>query len=156
MARVTPPYFFDEFLQPIKRVKPSDREHALGLTMKDLDWLHTLYYATDEARQNSTRGEAPMVVETLLINLAQPPAIPLAGAFLMSPSPDESKAVLYTPYGGLEVFDSRATLLEQVSERLKDPLERVDLLRFLSISQWTVLSPARMRAWRSAWWLRSP
>jgi hypothetical protein len=135
MARVTPPYFFDEFLQPIKRVKPSDREHALGLTMKDLDWLHTLYYATDEARQNSTRGEAPMVVETLLINLAQPPAIPLAGAFLMSPSPDESKAVLYTPYGGLEVFDSRATLLEQVSERLKDPLERVDLLRFLSISQ---------------------
>ncbi|TFY90956.1 hypothetical protein DYL61_19900 [Pseudomonas nabeulensis] len=140
MARVTPPYFFDEFLQPIRRVKPSERERALGLTLKDLDWLHTLYYATDAGRQNPAHLGAPMVVESLQVNLAKPPAIPLAGVFLMSPSPDANKAVLYTPYGGLEVFDTRDTLLAGLTTRLNDPAQRVDLCRFLSIAQRARLS----------------
>ncbi|WP_458375126.1 hypothetical protein [Pseudomonas pergaminensis] len=60
MARVTPPYFFDEFLLPVRRDEPSPRERALGLSLKDLDWLHTLYYATDHARQNAQLRAAPM------------------------------------------------------------------------------------------------
>ena len=41
MVRVTPPYFFDEFLLSNSRKTPSERERALGLTVKDLEWLHT-------------------------------------------------------------------------------------------------------------------
>ena len=40
MNRVTPPYFFDEFLRPVNRSTLSERERALGLTVKDLEWLH--------------------------------------------------------------------------------------------------------------------
>ncbi len=142
MTLLTPPYFFDEFLLPVKRVKPSDRERTLGLTLMDLDWMLTLYYATDQARQNPRMREAPMVVETLMIDLDKQPSIPLAGVFLMSPSPDGSKALLYTPYGGLEVFDTRADLLTQITQRLNDPPQRLELVRFLSISERDALRTA--------------
>lgn len=143
MARVTPPYFFDEFLLPIKRDEPTPRERALGLTVKDLDWLHRLYYATDHARRNPVHQEAPMVVESLLLQINQKPDIPLAGAFIMSPSPDGQKALLYTPYDGLEVFDSRADVLTEITERLKDRSRRADLLRLLSIAQRATLDAAK-------------
>jgi hypothetical protein len=45
---------------------------------------------------------------------------------MMSPTPDDAKAVLYTPYGGLELFDSHADLLDSVAERLKQPRQRSD------------------------------
>jgi hypothetical protein len=101
MANVTPPYFFEEFLRPDRRKEPTERERALGFTVKDLDWLNTLYYATDAIRMAPTENGYPMRVERLLVGLAGQPPIPLAGAFMMSPTPDEAKAVLYTPYGGL-------------------------------------------------------
>ncbi|MDQ0740648.1 dermonecrotic toxin domain-containing protein [Pseudomonas sp. W4I3] len=135
MARLTPPYFFDEYLLPVKRNAPTERERALGFTVKDLDWLQTLYYATDAARQNAKPPKDPMKAESLLINLTDKPALPLAGAFMMSPTPDAKGAVLYTPYGGLELFDSSTALIDELEERLKKPDERVELLRFLSISQ---------------------
>lgn len=135
MARVTPPYFFDEFLLPVRRKEPSERERALGLTLRDLDWLHTMYYATDQARQDTTLRDAPMAAEKLWINLRDKPAIPLAGAFMLSPSPDDKKALLYTPYGGIEVFDSRANLLIELRSVLKNKQQSVDLLSFLSIKE---------------------
>ncbi|VVN63906.1 hypothetical protein PS687_04929 [Pseudomonas fluorescens] len=135
MAHVTPPYFFDEFLRPVRRKTPTERERALGFTVKDLDWLHTLYYASDTARQNSTVVDHPMRVERLLLNRPGHPAITLAGAFMISSTPDDNKAVLYTPYGGLEVFDSRVDLLAQVQERLKQSSQRIDLLQFLAIRE---------------------
>jgi len=52
MTHVNPPYFFPEFHRPARRKQPTERERALGLTLKDLDWLNTLYYATDQARQD--------------------------------------------------------------------------------------------------------
>lgn len=74
MTQVTPPYFFDEFLQTVKRKSPSARERALGFSVKDLDWLHTLYYATDAARQNEAVHGYPMKVDRLLANAgASPP-----------------------------------------------------------------------------------
>lgn len=135
MVRVTPPYFFDEFLQPISRKTPSDRERALGLTTKDLDWLHNLYYASDAARQDTQLRGHPMRVEKLLINVSGQPATPIAGAFVMSPSPDGGKALLYTPYGGIQVVDDHASLLTEVGKQLVDPVQRVEWLSFLSIAQ---------------------
>lgn len=135
MATVTPPYYFDEFLRPARRREPTPRERKLGLTLKDLDWLPTLYYATDAARANSTVQGHPMRVERLLVNLPDQPAIPLAGAFMISATPDDAKAVLYTPYGGLELFDSHATLLKDVETRLARPAQRAELLQFVSIAE---------------------
>lgn len=135
MTRVTPPYFFDEFLLPVNRSRLSERERALGLTVKDLEWLHGLYYASDASRQDTRLLSHPMRVETLLINVPGQAAIPLAGAFLMSASPDGGKALLYTPYGGLQVFDSHGALLTEIGQELADPVQRIDLLSFLSIAQ---------------------
>lgn len=135
MATLSPPYFFDEFLLPAGRKQPTPRERALGFTVKDLEWLHTLYYATDAARQDAALHKHPMQVERLLINRPGKPALTLTSAFLMSPTPDDNKAVLYTPYGGLELFDSRAVLLAAVHERLQLPTQRDDLLRFISIAE---------------------
>lgn len=135
MTHVTPPYFFDEFLQTVKRKAPTARERALGFSVKDLDWLHTLYYATDAARQNEALHGYPMKVERLLATAEGKPAIVLAGAFMMSPTPDASKAVLYSPYGGLELFDSRADLLIDVQERLAHPTKREEWLQFVAIGE---------------------
>lgn len=140
MAHVTPPYFFDEFLGPVKRREPTPRERALGLTLKDLDWLHTLYYASHDARMDARIHGFPMRVERLLITPAGQPALPLAGAFVMSPTPDAGKAVLYTPYGGLEVFDNHAALLADVTARLRQPEQRTDLLQFVSLGDQKALS----------------
>ncbi|MBA1428935.1 dermonecrotic toxin domain-containing protein [Pseudomonas orientalis] len=135
MTRVTPPYFFDEFLLPVNRSVLSERERALGLTVKDLEWLHGVYYASDASRQDTRLQSHPMRVENLLINAVGHAAIPLAGAFMMSPTPDGAKALLYTPYGGIQVFDSHAALLAEVSQALADSVQRVALLGFLSIAQ---------------------
>ncbi|AKS04892.1 dermonecrotic toxin domain-containing protein [Pseudomonas trivialis] len=132
MASVTPAYFFDEFLRPITRKHPSDRERALGLTLKDLEWLMTIYTASDAARQSR---EPPMAVEKLVIERPGQSAIPLAGVFMMSPSPDDKKALLYSPYGGIEVFDNRATAITEVIKRLTNKVLRVDFVSFLSINQ---------------------
>ncbi|MEG8236050.1 dermonecrotic toxin domain-containing protein [Pseudomonas orientalis] len=142
MTRVTPPYFFDEFLLPVNRSVLSERERALGLTVKDLEWLHGVYYASDASRQDTRLQRHPMRVENLLINAVGHAAIPLAGAFVMSPTPDGAKALLYTPYGGIEVFDSHAALLGEVSLALADAVQRIDLLSFLSIAQRNSLSAA--------------
>ena len=135
MANVVPPYYFEEFLQPVSRKEPTPRERALGFTVKDLEWLHTLYRATDAARQDSALQGYPMKVERLLINLAGEPAMPIPGAFMMSPTPDARKAVLYTPYGGLELLDNPAVLISNVEERLRNARQRTDLLQFLSIGE---------------------
>ena len=58
-----------------------------SLTLNDLDWLNTLYYATDQARQDDVLRDHPMRVETIILTLSPEVSIPLAGAFLMSPSP---------------------------------------------------------------------
>ncbi|UEH10811.1 dermonecrotic toxin domain-containing protein [Pseudomonas sp. HN8-3] len=135
MTRVTPPYFFDEFLLPVNRSTLSERERALGFTVKDLEWLHGVYYASDASRQDTRLQSPPMRVEKLMINVSGQVAIPLAGAFVMSSTPDGAKALLYTPYGGIQVFDSHASLLAEVSQALADSVQRVELLSFLSIAQ---------------------
>ncbi|NVZ52680.1 hypothetical protein HX792_20215 [Pseudomonas sp. B6002] len=132
MVQLTPPYFFDEFLRPIRRKHPSERERALGLTLNDLDWLMTVYTATDAGRQAC---EFPMIVESLVIERSGEPATTLAGVFMMSPTPDARKALLYSPYGGIEVFDNRAVALAAIRERLRNKTLHIDLISFLSIKE---------------------
>lgn len=138
MTHVTPPYFFDEYLLPITRKQPTVRERALGLTLKDVNWLGTVYIAHHSGRQD--RNE-PMTVETLTLERPGMPSIALAGAFMMSPTPDEKKAVLYTPYGGIEVFEHRNACLAEVTQRLKNTTLYTDLIRFLPIDQRNTFTP---------------
>lgn len=133
MAALTPPYFFDEFLRPLKRDEPTPRERALGLTVKDLEWLHTLYYATDLARQDKALRTHPMVVETFSLGRPGTPPVPLAGVFMMSPTPNDNKAVLYTPYGGIEVFDDRDALISDITNRINKSPQNNVLYRFIPI-----------------------
>jgi hypothetical protein len=135
MARVTPPYYFQEFHRAIRRKEPSERERTLGLTLKDLDWLEVLYYATDHARRDPALRDHPMTVETFILKLTPKVSIPLAGAFVMSSSPDENKALLYTPYGGIEVFEDREAVIDDLIIRLNKPDQYTDLISFLSIKQ---------------------
>lgn len=141
MAHVTPPYFFQEFHRPARRKEPTERERALGLTLKDLDWLNTLYYATDKARQDATLRDHPMQVEKIILKLSPTVSIPLAGAFLMRSSPDENKALLYTPYGGIEVFEDREAIIDDLINRLMNTRQRTDLLGFLSVTQRKEFTP---------------
>ncbi|WP_426221736.1 dermonecrotic toxin domain-containing protein [Pseudomonas sp. DWRC2-2] len=138
MTHVTPPYFFDEYLRPITRKQPTDRERALGLTLKDINWLGTVYIANHSARHDR---DEPMTVETLILETPGMSSIALAGVFMMSPTPDEKKAVLYTPYGGIEVFDHRDACLSELIQRLKNPFLYIDLIRFLPIKQRNAFTP---------------
>lgn len=132
MTHVTPPYFFDEYLRPITRKQPTERERALGLTLGDLNWLNTVYTGSHDGR---SKRIVKMVVETLNISRPGEPDIPLAGAFMMSPTPSDKKAVLYTPYAGLEVFLDRADCLENITNRINNSSLNIDLIGFLSIKQ---------------------
>ena len=132
MASLNPPYFFAEYRRPIIRKQPTARERALGLTLKDVNWLGTVYGASHESRTSST---SPMTVETLTLKRLGKSEIPLAGAFMMSPSPEQKKALLYTPYAGIEVFENKGECLAALTQRLTDPTSCVDLTRFLSIPQ---------------------
>ena len=132
MASVNPPYFFDEYSRPVSRKQPTERERDLGLTLEDLKWLNTVFAASDHGRRNRT---VPMIVETLDVNRPGEPEVTLAGAFLMSPSPNDKKAVLYTPYAGIEVFSDRADCLSTLIDRMNNEALRLDLIAFLSIEQ---------------------
>lgn len=135
MIRLTPPYFFPEFLKPQGKASPTARERTLGLTAKDREWLYNLYLATDESRQDTRRHDHPMRVEKVLINISSKPPIPLAGAFAISPTPDDAKALLYTPDNGIQVYDSHAELLSELTEQLEDPQQSAPLLNYLSTDQ---------------------
>lgn len=132
MASLDPPYFFDEYRRPITRKQPTERERALGLTLKDVNWLRTVYGVSHKSRTSSA---PPMTVETLTLQRLGKSEIPLAGAFMMSPSPEQKKALLYTPYDGIEVFENRGECLAAVTQRLSDPTLCVNLTRFFSIPQ---------------------
>ncbi|MFW0756868.1 dermonecrotic toxin domain-containing protein [Pseudomonas sp. H11T01] len=139
MDDATLPYFFPEALLAESRRQPSERERARSFTVKDLYWLKNLLLASHADR---SKQPDPMKVDRLLLNTPgnSPPLI-LAGAFMIGPTPDDKKVILYTPYGGLEKFENAGTLMAELSERLDTPAQRIELLRFLSIPQRTALKP---------------
>ncbi|KRP46476.1 hypothetical protein SAMN04490190_2822 [Pseudomonas libanensis] len=135
MVTDNPPYFFSE--TQTDRTQLSERQRTRNFTLKDLDWLDSVYLATDALRRAQ---KAPMHVQTLQLNVLGQPAIELAGAFVMSPAP-QGGVFLYTPARGLEKLESHETLKTQLGAWLKDASQRQGLLDYLSISQQVTLTP---------------
>ncbi|AZE83472.1 hypothetical protein C4J98_2059 [Pseudomonas orientalis] len=135
MALNHPPYFFSE--TQTDRTQLSERQRTRNFTLEDLDWLDSVYLATDALRRAQ---KGPMHVQTLQLNVLDQPAIELAGAFVMSPAP-EGGVFLYTPARGLEKLESHETLKTQLGSWLEDSSQRQALLDYLSISQQVALTP---------------
>lgn len=132
------PYFFDEAEQASRAKQPGDREKALNFTQDDLNWLKTVYKATQDARKTDNK---PMLVYRLLLNVAGKPDIPLAGSFAMSRLND-GEVVLYTPWKGLIRFADMMDLKNKLKEWLEQDSKKRELLRFLSIDQRSTLPAA--------------
>ncbi|WP_300627059.1 DUF6543 domain-containing protein [Pseudomonas sp.] len=136
MATDSQAYFFTE--PRTDRTQLSERQRARNFTLKDLDWLDTLYLPTDDLRRAQ---KAPMHVQTVRLSVPGQQAIELAGAFVMSPAP-EGGVFLYTPAGGLEKLQDDQALKARLGTWLKDPGQRPALLDYLSVSQRALLTPA--------------
>lgn len=130
MSKNPLPYFFPEALRDGWNVL--ERERRLGLNREDHEFLGKVFFATDTARREQS---PPMIAQSLWLDKNTPNATELAGSFMMSSSAVYPHAFLYTPYGGLEKFDNRAQALAALSERLKNPAQAAQLLRFLPLQQ---------------------
>ena len=133
MPESSTPYFFEEAERASTANQPGDRENALKFTLDDLNWLKAVYLPDKAAR---TAAKNPMQVHELLLDLADKPAIPMAGAFAMS-RPANGEAVLYTPWKGLIKFADMDDLKSKLKEWLEQETGKHELLRFLSVAQRT-------------------
>ena len=130
MSQVQPPYFLPEVLR--SAWKERDRERHFGINANDRHFLRTLPLASDGARRQQT---PPMLAQSLWLNKNSPAALELAGSFMMSSTGTYTAAFLYTPYGGLEKFETRALLLSELTERLQNPNAADDLLAFIALDK---------------------
>ncbi|MGY2254209.1 dermonecrotic toxin domain-containing protein [Pseudomonas reactans] len=128
MSQVQPPYFFPEVLR--SGWKERDRERHFGINANDRRFLLNLSLSSNEVRRKQS---PPMIAQSLWLNKNSPTALELVGSFMMSSTGTYTSAFLYTPYGGLEKFDSRALLLSALTERLKTPAKADELLQFIAL-----------------------
>lgn len=105
---------------------------AHDLSIQDFNWLQHVKLATQALRSQQT---PPMLVHRLLLNTAESPALPLAGSFILSTTPEDRAFLLYTPFEGLRKFASLKVLTEHLEQRLNDADEEDRLLAFLALSQ---------------------
>ena len=124
------PLFFPEALE--NRGSWRDWATTYGLSLKDFAWLSHVNLSTLALRSAQTPA---MTVERLLIQRSGQPDLPLSGSLVLHPTPEDQGALLYTPYGGLEKFDSLALLKTTLSGRLADPASRAELVSLLSLDQ---------------------
>ncbi|MEX5684521.1 dermonecrotic toxin domain-containing protein [Pseudomonas silesiensis] len=127
---MTSPLFFPQVLNEPGLHQELGKTHSLS--DKDFTWLSHIELASDERRQAQT---PPMSAEKLLAKVKDKVAVPLAGCFMLSSTPDDAGAILYTPYGGIEKFDDVDSLAAELILRLTRASERDALLRFVSIAQ---------------------
>ncbi|MGY2137466.1 dermonecrotic toxin domain-containing protein [Pseudomonas reactans] len=128
MSQVQPPYFFPEVLR--SAWKERDRERHFGISANDREFLRSLPLSSDEERRKQV---PPMIAQTLWLNKNSPAELELVGSFMMSSTGTYTSAFLYTPYGGLEKFESRALLLSELTERFKTPAKADELLQFIAL-----------------------
>jgi hypothetical protein len=131
------PLFFPQALQSPGHWNDLGRTH--GLTRKDFEWFSHLELASQTLRSQQT---PPMSAEKILLNAQDLAAIPLAGSFVLSLTPDDDGEILYTPYAGIKKFHSRAALTEHLEHQLSSVTEDDDLLAFMSLSARKTLAAA--------------
>ncbi|MHA6575883.1 dermonecrotic toxin domain-containing protein [Pseudomonas yamanorum] len=124
------PYFFPEAMRVGWRAL--DRERQLNIDSKDIEFLGKVFFASDAGRRQQS---PPMIAQRIWLNKGAADAVELAGSFMMSSTSAYPHAWLYTPYGGLEKFDSPALVLTALKERLKKPADATQLLCFLPLMQ---------------------
>lgn len=126
----TAPLLFPETLNSPGLWKALGKTH--GLSEKDFRWLGHLSLATHTLRSEQTPA---MLAERVLVNVDQAAPVPLAGAFVLSATPDEHAHILYTPYAGIKKYDSRTSLKTALQKLLEEADEDDDLLAFVAFSQ---------------------
>lgn len=124
------PLFFPQVLDEPGTHEELRKTHSLS--SKDFSWLSHIELASDELRQKQT---PPMSAEKLFLKVKDKVPVPLAGCFMLSSTPDDNDAILYTPYGGIEKFDDVDSLTAELILRLTNESKRDELLRFASIAQ---------------------
>ncbi|WP_371262563.1 dermonecrotic toxin domain-containing protein [Pseudomonas sp. H1h] len=130
MSVPVPPLLFPQILDAPGLWRSLGNIHGLSIT--DFDWLAHVRLATASLRRQQT---PPMIAHRVLLNTEDPPAIVLAGSFILSSTPDDRAFLLYTPFDGLKKFDSLATLTRHLEQRLEDADEDDRLLALLAVSQ---------------------
>lgn len=103
-----------------------------NLNAKDFTWLSHVKLATQALRSRQT---PPMLAQSIHIHAGTAPSVTLAGCFILSETPDDQGAILYTPYDGIKKYESLATLKKQLEKRLKDAEEDDLLLTFIALDQ---------------------
>ncbi|MFJ2479006.1 dermonecrotic toxin domain-containing protein [Pseudomonas sp. NPDC087598] len=109
---------------------------ALGkthhLNQKDFAWLAHVKLASHTLRNEQ---KPPMLAQRIRITAGTQPPMTLTGCFILSATPDDDGAILYTPYDGIKKYDSLASLQTALEERVKKAVEQDDLLAFLGLLQ---------------------
>jgi hypothetical protein len=131
------PLFFPEALQSPGLWAELGNKH--GLTRKDFEWFKHIELTNQTLRSQQS---PPMLVERILLGTVDQDPQPLAGCFVLSPSADTNGVIVYTPYGGIQKYYSRAALTEQLVQRLSDALEDDHLLAFMSLARRRTLAEA--------------
>ena len=131
------PLFFPQALKSPGHWRKLGQIH--GLTQKDFEWFSHLQRVNHTLRG---KENPPMLAEKILLKTNDLEPVPLAGSFVLSATPDDNGVILYTPYAGIQKFDSRSTLTEQLSRQLSSATEDDDLLAFMSLSQRRTLADA--------------
>ncbi|WP_408980399.1 hypothetical protein [Pseudomonas sp. B21-051] len=130
MPAPIPPLLF----QPILNSPGSWRElgNLHHLSVADFQWLSHVQLATHALRSQQT---PPMLAQRILLNTAGAPAVPLAGSFILSATPDDRGILLYTPFAGLKKHASLASLTAHLEQHLNSASEDDRLLALLALSQ---------------------
>ncbi|MGH8389558.1 MAG: dermonecrotic toxin domain-containing protein [Pseudomonas sp.] len=110
-----------------------------GLTQKIFEWLKNIELATQTLRSQQS---PPMLAERILVGITDQEPVPLAGSFVLSPTPESDGVIVYTPYAGIQKYYSRTALTEQLVQRLKDATEEDNLLAFMSLARRKALAQA--------------
>ncbi len=136
MSTPSTPLFFPQALQSPGQWADLGKAH--GLTRKDLQWLAHVKMASQTLRSQQTPS---MLAERILISTGTL-SVPLAGCFVLSPTPDDKGDILYTPYGGMRKFAGRAQLSAHLKKQLDSAGEDDELLAVMSLAARKVLAAA--------------
>ena len=103
------------------------------ITDTDKQWLETALLSDSDERAAQA---GPMRIDRVQFVLPGKPPFDLLGSFKLStPKVKDAPVFLYSLACGLEKYDDENALLGALAERLKDPLETSELLRYVPVDQ---------------------